>query len=66
MSSAEVVTQHLTSLIAKQVDDYGLVVWYDPDRDYVDVAEGSNCPVRLSCDTMGASYVSVGKSISRS
>lgn len=29
-----VVTQHLVQLIAKQVDDRGLVVWYDPDQVY--------------------------------
>ena len=29
-----VVTESLVQLIAKQVDDKGLVVWYDPDKDY--------------------------------
>ncbi len=29
-----VVTEHLTQLIAKQVDDKGLVVWYDPEQAY--------------------------------
>ncbi len=29
-----IVTKHLWELIAKQVDDWGLVVWYDPERDY--------------------------------
>jgi hypothetical protein len=29
-----VVTEHLFQLIAKQVEDRGLVVWYDPERDY--------------------------------
>ena len=29
-----VVTEALVQLIAKQVDDKGLVVWYDPDKDY--------------------------------
>lgn len=29
-----VVTNFLTSLIAKQVDDKGLVVWYDPEQAY--------------------------------
>lgn len=28
------VTEHLLQLIAKQVDDRGLVVWYDPERAY--------------------------------
>ncbi len=29
-----VVTEHLVQLIAKQVDDKGLVVWYDPEQAY--------------------------------
>lgn len=29
-----VVTEHLEQLIAKQVDDKGLVVWYDPEQAY--------------------------------
>ncbi|HVC94508.1 MAG TPA: PglZ domain-containing protein [Pirellulales bacterium] len=33
-----VVTQHLVSMIARQVADHGLVVWYDPERYYQDVA----------------------------
>src|SRR5688500_12040679 len=31
---AAVVTEHLYQLIAKQVDDRGLVVWYDPEQAY--------------------------------
>ena len=27
-----VVSEHLVSLIAKQVEDYQLVVWYDPEQ----------------------------------
>lgn len=26
------VTDHLLNLIAKQVDDKGIIVWYDPER----------------------------------
>ena len=33
-----IVTEHLRQLIAKQVNDYSLVVWYDPERYYADVA----------------------------
>jgi hypothetical protein len=33
-----VVTEHLIQLIAKQVEERGLVVWYDPDRHYRAVA----------------------------
>jgi hypothetical protein len=29
-----IVTEHLIQLIAKQVDDKGLVVWYDSDQAY--------------------------------
>ena len=32
--SPGIVTEHLISLIAKQVNDNGLVVWYDPDGAY--------------------------------
>src|SRR5690349_9628348 len=31
-----VVTEYLFQLIAKQVEDRGLVVWYDPERAYED------------------------------
>src|ERR1700750_974527 len=33
-----IVTEHLRQLIAKQVNDRSLVVWYDPERYYADVA----------------------------
>ncbi|HEV3005909.1 MAG TPA: PglZ domain-containing protein, partial [Pirellulales bacterium] len=33
-----IVTHFLFHLVAKQVDDHGLVVWYDPERHYEDVA----------------------------
>ena len=33
-----VVTEHLIELIAKQVEDRGLVVWYDPERAFASVA----------------------------
>ena len=38
MSSA-VVTDYLASLVAKQVADNSLVVWYDPDRAYTDAVQ---------------------------
>jgi hypothetical protein len=28
------VTEHIAALIAKQVHDAGVVVWYDPERTY--------------------------------
>lgn len=34
MSKPGIVTEHLIGLIAKQVNDNGLVVWYDPDSAY--------------------------------
>ena len=33
-----VVTEYLTQLLAKQVEDRGLVVWYDPERAYAEAA----------------------------
>ena len=36
MNYPGIVTEHLISLIAKQVNDNGLVVWYDPDGVYAD------------------------------
>jgi len=39
-----IVTKYLMSLIAKQVDDNGLVVWYDPDRNYTDVVKKLKLP----------------------
>jgi hypothetical protein len=33
-----VVTEHLLQLIARQVEDRGLVVWYDPERAYTQAA----------------------------
>ncbi len=32
--SSQIVTQHLLELLARQVQDHGLVVWYDPERAY--------------------------------
>jgi hypothetical protein len=39
-----IVTEYLRNLIAKQVDDNGLVVWYDPDNAYADVVDALNLP----------------------
>jgi hypothetical protein len=38
------VTEHLIGLIAKQVKDNGLVVWYDPDGVYADALPSLNLP----------------------
>ena len=39
-----VVTEHLVQLIGKQVDDKGLVVWYDPEQSYVSAAAELTLP----------------------
>ncbi len=39
-----VVTEHLAQLIAKQVDDKGLVVWYDPEQAYGSAAAELTLP----------------------
>ncbi len=38
------ITAYLVQLIAKQVEDQGLVVWYDPERAYGAVAEELTLP----------------------
>jgi hypothetical protein len=38
------VTEHLFTLIAKQVKEHGVVVWYDPERAYVSAVELLNLP----------------------
>ena len=38
------VTECLVQLIAKQVDEKGLVVWYDPERAYVAAAAELSLP----------------------
>lgn len=39
-----VVTEYLTQLLAKQVEDRGLVVWYDPEGAYADAAASLALP----------------------
>jgi hypothetical protein len=39
-----VVSEYLVQLIAKQVDDRGLVVWYDPEQTYGTVAADLSLP----------------------
>ena len=38
------VTDELIALIAKQVQDHGIVVWYDPEKVYGDVADQLSLP----------------------
>ena len=42
--SLGVVTKHLFDLIAKQFEDHKLVVWYDPEKVYTDVAAELELP----------------------
>jgi hypothetical protein len=46
-----VVSEHLIQLIAKQVADHRLIVWYDPEQAYTSVAETLDRP-----DTTVARY----------
>ena len=39
-----IVSEHLVGLIAKQVEEHSLVVWYDPGADYRAVAERLEIP----------------------
>lgn len=38
------VTDYLRSQIAKQIDDNGIVVWYDPEQHYTQVVSSLNLP----------------------
>jgi hypothetical protein len=38
------VTNHLVSLLKKQVYEHGIVVWYDPERAYANVARSLDLP----------------------
>ena len=42
--SQGVVSDYLKNLISKQVDDRGLVVWYDPEQAYGDVVADLHLP----------------------
>lgn len=44
MIKTGIVTEYLRNLLAKQVEDHGLVVWYDPDRVYADAVETLELP----------------------
>ena len=51
-----VVTKHLFDLIAKQVEDQKLVVWYDPECPYTDaVASFDLSDARNHCWRSGLS-----------
>ena len=38
------VTEELVMLITKQVQDHGIVVWYDPEQAYSDVVDQLHLP----------------------
>jgi hypothetical protein len=38
------VTEELVALITKQIQDHGLVVWYDPEQAYSDVVDQLSLP----------------------
>ena len=50
-----VVTKTLVQLIAKQVDEKGLIVWYDPEQAYVIVAAELSLPNTTVPGTTAAS-----------
>lgn len=39
-----IVTEYIRNLVAKQVDDNGIVVWYDPDNAYADAVAALDLP----------------------
>lgn len=39
-----IVSEYIRNLIAKQVDDNGIVVWYDPDGAYAEAVEALDLP----------------------
>jgi hypothetical protein len=43
-ASSQIVTQHVRDLLARQVQDHSLVVWYDPEGHYRTVAAGLALP----------------------
>ena len=44
MTKDKLVTKYLFDLIAKQVEDHLLVIWYDPEQVYSTVAEDLELP----------------------
>lgn len=39
-----IVSEYIRNLIVKQVDDNGIVVWYDPDGAYAEAVEALDLP----------------------
>ena len=57
-----VITEHLVYLIARQVDDYGLVVWYDPEHAYGPVAASLAIP-RTTVALYDGSFLKLRKEV---
>ena len=57
-----IVTEHLVQLIAKQVDDKGLVVWYDPEQSYVAAAAELTLP-KTTVARFDGSFIKLRKEI---
>ncbi|GAB6094078.1 PglZ domain-containing protein [Desulfatiferula olefinivorans] len=54
MNYPGIVTEHLIGLISKQVNDNGLVVWYDPDCTYASAMAALNLPDTTVLRYMGS------------
>jgi hypothetical protein len=57
-----IVTEHLIQLIARQVEDKGLVVWYDPERAYAAAAAELGLP-NTTFVRYDGSFIALRKSV---
>lgn len=57
-----IVSEHLVGLIAKQVEDRRLVVWYDPEREYAQTAAELALP-QTTIARYGGSFFSLRREI---
>ena len=53
------VSDYIFNLIAKQVDNYGLVVWYDPDGVHAEAANALDLSVGRGTSNNSVSYGSI-------
>ncbi len=53
-----IVSGYLFNLIAKQVDDNGVVVWYDPDGVYAEAVDELDLPVGTGSGHVSSGYFS--------
>ena len=61
--SRGVVTDHLVRLVAKQVEDHRLVVWYDPEGHYRAVAAALDLP-ETTVDRHDGSFFALWRRVS--